>query len=128
MSKMEVYCSISEETYMHRRILWKYYEYLLKSFYIVKNIRKKKCKKSKTFFTNEIKTKCKITFTEKESCLRRTSRKNSFRINNFRKSGPSRFQTWNDLLITMMILISPQLMTKLQTLSKTLELFNYHYN
>ena len=44
----------------------------------------------KLFFTDKIKTKSKITLIEKKTCLSRSSRGNSLRKNNFRRSGCSR--------------------------------------
>ena len=44
----------------------------------------------KPFFTDKIKTKSKITLIEKKSCLPGRSRGNSFRKNNYRRSGCSR--------------------------------------
>ena len=45
------------------------------------------CKTVKPFFTDKIKTKSKITLIEKKICLSGRSRGNSFRKNNFRRSG-----------------------------------------
>ena len=44
----------------------------------------------KPYFTDKIKTKSKITLIEKKHCLPGKSRKNSFRKNNYRRSGCSR--------------------------------------